>query len=62
MYQRCPVKLVTHKSLEYLRAFFLFESGRDPGPGGWLCQGAKYLDAMMLVQRERNRIDEERRK
>ncbi len=61
-YQRCPVKLVTERSLEYLRAFFLFESGLDPEDGGWLYLGAKYLEAMSIIARERGRIESERAK
>ena len=47
-------------SLEYLRAYFFFEKGYLPNAGGWLDQPAKFVQAMVVIEREVARAREEK--
>jgi len=44
--KRCPVKLITRQSTNYIRYYNFFEKGFLPNGGGLLDQPAKFLDAM----------------
>ncbi len=52
IFQRCPVRLVTRQSVEYLRAYRMFDRGYLPNQGGWLEQPAKFIEAMEVIERE----------
>lgn len=51
-FQRCPVRLITQQSLEYIKAYRMFDKGYLPNPGTWLNQSAKFIEAMEIIERE----------
>jgi hypothetical protein len=51
-FRRCPRKLVTRASIEYLNAYLFFEKGYLPNPGGWLDQPLKFIQAIKIIERE----------
>ena len=57
-FTRCPKILVERKSVEYLSAYFFFTKGYLPNPGGWLDQPAKFVEAVILIEREIARMKE----
>jgi hypothetical protein len=59
-FQRCPRKIISGVSLEYLTAYFFFGKGFLPNAGGWLDQPAKFVQAMIVVEREVARVREEK--
>lgn len=48
-YFRCPVKLVTPLSWEYVRAFTLYSKSILPNAKGWIEESEKFLSAMTLI-------------
>jgi len=52
--------LVEKRSVEYLNAFFFFGKGYLPNAGGWLDQPAKFVQAMVVIEREVARVREEK--
>ena len=58
-FQRCPLRLITSQSIEYIRAYKFFSKGYLPNPGGWLEQPVKFITAMEIIERELDKIDEE---
>jgi len=60
--ERCPLKIVTRQSLEYVRAYILFEKGFMPNKGGWMDQSAKFIDAMEIVEAEISKMRKEAEK
>ena len=52
--------MVSRGSLEYLNAFFFFGKGYLPNAGGWLDQPAKFVQAMVVIEREVARVREEK--
>ena len=59
-FSRCPKRLVEIRSVEYLNEYFFFEKGYLPNAGGWLEQPAKFVHAMVLIEREVVRAREEK--
>jgi len=59
-FRRCPRSLVEKRSVEYLNAFFFFGKGYLPNAGGWLDQPLKFVQAMLVVEREAARVREEK--
>jgi hypothetical protein len=51
-FQRCPIKIITQQSIEYLKAYELFNRGFLPNPGGWLEQPVKFIEAMNIISAE----------
>lgn len=58
-FSRCPLKIVTIQSFEYVRAYIFFQNGYLPHAGGWLEQSAKFLDAMEIIETEISKMKEE---
>lgn len=58
-FQRCPLKLITLESIEYLKAYQLFDKGYLPNAGGWVEQPAKFLDAMVIISAEIQKVKDE---
>jgi hypothetical protein len=52
--------MVSHGSLEYLNAYFFFGKGYLPNAGGWLDQPMKFVQAILVVEREAARVREEK--
>ena len=59
-FQRSPRKIISVVSLEFLRAYFFFGKGYLPNVGGWLDQPLKYVQAMVVIEREVARVREEK--
>jgi len=58
-FQRCPVKIVTYQSFEYIRAYnFLQRFHGWPNPGTWQEQPLKLIEAIEIIEREVSRIEE----
>ncbi len=47
---RCPIKIVTPLSWEYIKAFNFYEKSILPNGKGWLEESNKYLQAMMILK------------
>ena len=61
-FERCPLKIVTNQSLDYIRAYIFFQNGYLPNSGGWLDQSVKFIDAMEVIETEISKIREEAEK
>ena len=51
-YFRCPLKLITSISWEYIVAFDLYQKGILPNGNAWLNESQKYLDTMVVLENE----------
>ena len=51
-YWRCPLKLVTSISWEYIKAYRFFKNNFLPSGKGWLNESDKFLDAMIIIGNE----------
>lgn len=58
-FQRCPRKLVTRKSISYIKAYNWLQKGFLPSPGGWMEQSAKFINAMEIIEAEVYRIQKD---
>ncbi len=56
---RCPVKLVTSVTWEYLRAYNFYKKSILPNGNSWLGESQKFLDAMIVIEKEINRLQAE---
>lgn len=56
---RCPLKQITAISWEYINAFSLYHKSILPNGVGFLNESKKYLDAMMVIENEKSRINED---
>ncbi len=61
-FQRCPLKLITQQSIEYLKAYNFFIKGFLPNPGGWMEQPIKFIRSIEIIDRELDKIQEEQLK
>lgn len=59
---RCPIKLITPLSWEYIRAFNFFKRGFLPNDKSWLDESQKFLDAMGIIENEATKIEKEKLK
>lgn len=57
---RCPIKLVNPLSWQYIRAYTFYKNKMLPAGKGWLDESDRYLDAMILISNELNRMDQEK--
>lgn len=48
-YFRCPLKIVTKRSIEYVRFYNFYREGYLPGKGGILDQPGKFIDVMEAI-------------
>jgi len=58
-YQRCPRSLLTKDTLEYLYAYSFFRNHILPNSGGWLDQPKKFRDAMLIIEDQVAKMDEQ---
>ncbi len=59
---RCPLKLITPESFWLIKLHNYFEQGFLPFEGSILRQPAKILEAFDIIDREKQRIKDARRK
>lgn len=59
IYYRCPLRLITPLSWEYLTAYNLYQKGILPHGEGWANEVQKFIDAMLLIENEIALIDKE---
>ena len=52
VYFRCPLKLVTTVSWDYIEAYRFYEKNMLPNGKGWIEECQKYLDAMIIIDNE----------
>ena len=57
-FKGCPVKRITSRSWEYLRAYIFYNRGFLPNAGGWKDQPAKFVRAMEIIEFELIKIKE----
>lgn len=57
-FQRCPLKLITSQSIDYLKAYGFYNKGYLPNAGTWMDQPAKFIEAMGIIEREVTAIQE----
>ena len=56
-FQRCPLRVVTKQSKEYIEAYKLFKMGYLPRGGGWIHESQKFLDAMNVIETEVHKLE-----
>lgn len=56
---RCPLKVVTPLSWEYISAYGLYKKSILPNGKGWLNESDKFLTAMRIVDSEVSKIEAE---
>ena len=56
-YFRCPLKLITPVSWEYIKGFSLYDKGILPNGFGWINESQKFLDAMVIIENEMARME-----
>lgn len=56
---RCPLILITPLSYEYIKAFSFYEKGFLPNGGSWQGESNKFIQAMMVLENEFNRVRNE---
>lgn len=61
-YFKCPLKIITIISWEYVTAFALYQKSILPNGGGWINESQKYLDAMIILDNEFKKIENENAK
>ena len=61
-YYKCPLKLITPMSMEYVRAFSFYQKAILPHDQGWTKESKKYLDAMIALENEVSRLEQEKMK
>jgi hypothetical protein len=49
---RCPLKIVTNQSVEYLNAYKLYKNGLLPMSGGWMSQAQSFIEAIGIIEME----------
>jgi len=50
VWQRCPVKLITKKTIEYLKAYRFYKNGILPCAGGWMSQAQSFIEAVEVIE------------
>jgi len=48
-YQRCPLKIISGVSFDYIHAYRFFKMGYLPNGKGWLDETKKFLQAMNVI-------------
>ena len=59
---RCPLKLVTATSWEYIKAYRFYKDGFLPNGAGWANESEKFLDAMAVISNEVDKAEQEKLK
>lgn len=59
-YFRCPLKIITLISWEFVEAFTLYQKSILPNGTGWINESQKYLDAMFVLGSEFKKIENEK--
>jgi len=49
---RCPLKIATRQSREYVSAYSLFKMNLIPNGKGWIYETKKFFDAMSIISSE----------
>ena len=49
MFDRCPKTYITENVEYWMKAYGMFQTGRDPRSGGWFEQSNKYVEAMLFI-------------
>ncbi len=61
-FQRCPKKIITLQTVEYIRAYNLYEKGILLNPGSWNEQPIKYQEVIRLISYMLSAPDEDQNK
>jgi hypothetical protein len=56
---RCPLKLVTRQSWEYINAHRFYKLGLLPNGNRFIDESQKYIDAMTILDNEYSKIEQE---
>jgi hypothetical protein len=57
-YTRCPIKLITRTTWDYIKAYKYHKMGLLPNGISYMNESQKYLDAMTILDNEVARIEE----
>jgi len=55
---RCPLKLISPLSFEYVRAFAFYSKGWLPNDKSWQMETKKFLDAMIVIENTKIQIEQ----
>lgn len=55
---RCPLMMITPLSYEYLKAYSFYEKGSYPNGVAWTHEGNKYIQAMMILNKQFRKLEE----
>ena len=58
-FSRCPLKMITRQSMQYIKAYNMFDKGYLPNAGGWLNQPVKFLMAINVIEEELGKAKKE---
>ena len=61
-YFRCPLKIITKQTGEYVRFYNFFRDGYLPNAGGIMDQPGKFLDAMSIIESAVGEMEKETEK
>lgn len=51
-YTRCPIKLITRSTWEYIEAYSFYKMGFLPNGKAWRNESQKFLDAIIIIENE----------
>lgn len=58
-YWRCPLKIISGISYEYIRAYAFYKKGIMPNGGGWVSESDKFLSAIAVIENEISHMEQE---
>lgn len=58
--KRCPKKLITAQSWEYINCYSFFDKGLLPNNKSWRDESEKFLTAMYIIEKELNKMEKEK--
>lgn len=58
-WQRCPVRLITKETVEYLKAYKFYKNGLLPITGGWMMQAQSFVEAIGIIETEVTRVEKQ---
>lgn len=59
-FKRCPIKLITQETEQYIRAYNLLQLGGWPYSTGWLRNSHKFVEAVSIIDSEIKRLEWEK--
>ena len=57
VFQRCPIKLITQETQQYIQAYNLLQLGAWPYAQGWFRNSNKFVEAVSIIDSEIKRLE-----